>query len=67
MARAGLGSAWTCLFANDFDSMKADVYDQNWGRGQIACGDVANILGLGLGLVSLPGSVPSRELQGARP
>ena len=23
MVRAGLGSSWTCVFANDFDSKKA--------------------------------------------
>jgi DNA (cytosine-5)-methyltransferase 1 len=30
MARAGLGKDWTCTFANDFDAMKAGVYDANW-------------------------------------
>lgn len=30
MARAGLGSDWTCLFANDFDAMKASAYRANW-------------------------------------
>ncbi len=32
MARAGLGSAWQCLFANDFDPKKAAVYERNWGK-----------------------------------
>lgn len=32
MARAGLGSGWSCEFANDFCSMKADVYQANWGH-----------------------------------
>lgn len=31
MARAGLGKHWHCTFANDFDPMKADVYEANWG------------------------------------
>ena len=30
MARAGLGPAWTCLFANDFDHKKALTYQANW-------------------------------------
>jgi DNA (cytosine-5)-methyltransferase 1 len=43
MARAGLGSAWSCLFANDFDPMKARVYEDNWGRGHLRCEDVATM------------------------
>ena len=30
MARAGLGARWTCLFANDFDALKARTYRANW-------------------------------------
>ena len=26
MARAGLGADWDCLFANDFDALKARTY-----------------------------------------
>lgn len=33
MARAGLGEGWQCLFANDFDPMKARVYRDNWDGG----------------------------------
>ena len=33
MARSGLGSDWNCLFANDFDPMKARVYRDNWQGG----------------------------------
>ncbi|PJK00891.1 DNA (cytosine-5-)-methyltransferase [Lysobacteraceae bacterium NML91-0213] len=33
MARAGLGDKWRCLFANDFDPMKARVYRDNWDGG----------------------------------
>ena len=43
MARAGLGDGWTCLFANDFDPMKAAAYAANWGGGHLLCGDVAKI------------------------
>lgn len=31
MVRAGLGKDWRCLFANDFDHKKSDVYRTNWG------------------------------------
>ncbi len=30
MARAGLGSQWHCLFANEFDHKKSKVYRANW-------------------------------------
>src|SRR5690606_30026266 len=41
MARAGLGSGWTCLFANDFDARKGLAYQANWGTGgELAVGYV---------------------------
>jgi DNA (cytosine-5)-methyltransferase 1 len=41
MARAGLGPAWTCLFANDFDAKKALTYQANWGTGgELTVGDI---------------------------
>jgi DNA (cytosine-5)-methyltransferase 1 len=43
MARAGLGCNWDCLFANDFDSKKADIYRQNWGNDHLHVGDVAQV------------------------
>lgn len=43
MARAGLGSSWECLFANDFDRMKTNTYIANWGEEHILCEDVAKI------------------------
>jgi DNA (cytosine-5)-methyltransferase 1 len=43
MARAGLGDAWGCLFANDFDEMKVSTYEANWGSGDIKHGDVADL------------------------
>lgn len=33
MARLGLGTDWNCLFANDFDPMKARTYRENWRGG----------------------------------
>jgi len=43
MARAGLGSEWNCLFANDFDAKKGAAYTQNWGEGRMVVDDVRNI------------------------
>jgi DNA (cytosine-5)-methyltransferase 1 len=43
MARAGLGDRWTCLFANDFDSKKAEAYAQNWDAEALHVGDVSEL------------------------
>lgn len=43
MARAGLGANWSCLFANDFDRKKAEVYKRNWGAGVLKIGDVGKL------------------------
>ena len=43
MARAGLGSDWKCLFANDFDRKKGATYQANWGSEEITVDDVRNI------------------------
>ena len=43
MARAGLGSDWTCLFANDFDSKKGATYRRNWGDKEMLVDDLRNI------------------------
>lgn len=43
MARAGLGSRWTCLFANDFDFKKAATYQDNWGEGTLLTKDVRKV------------------------
>lgn len=41
MARAGLGTQWNCLFANDFDHKKGMAYQANWGTGgELKVGDV---------------------------
>lgn len=43
MARAGVGDGWTCTFANDFDSMKAQIYRENWGGDHFREGDIRSI------------------------
>lgn len=43
MVRAALGGRWQCLFANDFDQMKATTYCRNWGAEAFICGDVADV------------------------
>lgn len=43
MARAGLGDAWACTYANDFSAMKSAAYRDNWGSGHFHQGDVAAI------------------------
>jgi len=43
MARAGLGTRWNCLFANDFDLKKAAAYAANWGDDDLCVGDVAEL------------------------
>ncbi|MBP8072779.1 MAG: DNA cytosine methyltransferase [Brevundimonas sp.] len=50
MVRAGLGEAWRCLFANDFDPAKAASYRANWGDADLKVGDIA-----GLTAADLPG------------
>jgi DNA (cytosine-5)-methyltransferase 1 len=50
MVRAALGSGWTCTFANDFDSMKARVYSENWGDDELTVDDIHDI-----GTKDLPG------------
>jgi len=52
MARAGL-VGWDCLFANDFDWKKGDVYRQNWGGGELLTEDVKKV-----GLADLPERTP---------
>ena len=43
MARAELGDAWRCLFANDFDPRKARAYADNWGAEELRLADVASL------------------------
>lgn len=65
MARAGLGSNWTCLFANDFDHKKGLTYQANWGTGgELKIGDVKDIRASELpGVADLVwGSFPCQDL-----
>jgi DNA (cytosine-5)-methyltransferase 1 len=41
MARAGLGDAWRCTFANDFSPAKAAAYIANWGDDDFVLADIA--------------------------
>ncbi len=50
MARAGLGAAWSCLRANDFDPRKAAAYRANWPGEDLIVGDIG-----GLATADLPG------------
>lgn len=43
MVRAGLGSSWECLFANDFDLRKAATYEANWGSQELKVADIKNV------------------------
>lgn len=43
MARAGLGSGWQCLFANDFDAKKAATYRSNWGDDAMTVADIGAV------------------------
>ncbi|MHB1313021.1 MAG: DNA cytosine methyltransferase, partial [Gemmatimonadaceae bacterium] len=43
MARAGLGAAWSCLFANDIDPKKAATYRANWGTDDLVLRDVSKL------------------------
>jgi DNA (cytosine-5)-methyltransferase 1 len=64
MARAGLGSGWRCLFANDFSPMKAAAYARNWGSEHLICADVAKLPPLALpGVADLAwASFPCQDL-----
>jgi DNA (cytosine-5)-methyltransferase 1 len=43
MVRAGLGGRWKCLFANDFDHLKVQVYADNWGEKEILEDDIHKV------------------------
>lgn len=45
MARAGLGSGWNCVFANDIDEKKAAAYRDNWrGKDVMSPKDVGDLI-----------------------
>ena len=65
MARAGLGTGWTCLFANDFDHKKGLTYQANWGTGgELKVGDVKQLSAADLPSVAdlVWGSFPCQDL-----
>lgn len=43
MVRAGLGSRWRCLFANDFDYKKSTSYRENWKGQALKTKDVGKL------------------------
>ncbi|MBV9760109.1 MAG: DNA cytosine methyltransferase [Acidobacteriaceae bacterium] len=43
MARAGLGEAWRCVFANDNDAKKRASYAANWGHEHLNPSSVADL------------------------
>lgn len=43
MARAGLGTGWSCVMANDFDAKKAASYARNWGAQELIVDDIRNL------------------------
>lgn len=43
MARAGLGSKWKCLFANDLDPKKSRTYGENWGLAELKTANVGEL------------------------
>ena len=43
MARSGLGSKWSCVFANDIDKNKVDSYCKNWGDTEMVVGDISSL------------------------
>lgn len=46
MARLGLGESWECVWANDIDPKKAEIYCENHGAQRFHLGDVAKITDL---------------------
>lgn len=63
MARAGLGAAWTCAFANDIDKRKAAAYRENWGDEHLSVCDIATLRGTQLPNADLAwASFPCQDL-----
>lgn len=67
MARAGLGSGWRCLFANDSDALKRSSYEENWKDTHFDGRDVALVNAAELeGLADLAwASFPCQDLSQA--
>ena len=64
MARAGLGSEWKCMFANDFDHKKSKTYQEYWGTDALKTADVGTLTVKDLpGMADLVwGSFPCQDL-----
>lgn len=64
MARAGLGAAWECSFANDISAKKAASYAANWGADHLMVEDVYQLTSKQLpGQADLAwGSFPCQDL-----
>lgn len=43
MARAGLGENWRCVFANDFDHKKSQIYKKNWHDNVLKTADIKSL------------------------
>ena len=43
MARAGLGSEWQCIFANDISASKGRSYAANWGDDHLSIKDIYQV------------------------
>ena len=43
MVRAGLGSRWKCLLANDIDPAKIRTYSENWGNKHVVEADIHDL------------------------
>ena len=43
LVRLGLEPEWTCVWANDIDPRKQDVYERWFGHGEFALGDIADV------------------------
>lgn len=44
MVRAGLGTSWKCLFANDVSRLKTRSYTENWGTSEFHSGDIYDLV-----------------------
>lgn len=43
MAREGLENDWQCIWANDFDTKKAETYTRNYGGDELIVEDISRI------------------------
>ena len=64
MVRAGLGTEWQCLFANDVSPQKARIYRRNWGGDTLILADIAALTSADLPDVPdlVWGSFPCQDL-----